>query len=217
MERPRALPHPGRPLGQGHPLVAAQGARTPDDRPARHALGGPDPQPPALPRVPAARGAPAALPPARPYAGAGAPGRLAGLGVALAPTTVRSARPHPPRAPRRHPRRHPPRPLQRPPRRPQQQDPPHQPPQLRLSLRRRPDRLRLPLLHRHRHPATAMNFTPTTTGAPHFTAAAIDASEPARLFELAEDALTLCAAAIPALSRDRMAVPERLVQALGCL
>ena len=30
MERPRALPHPDRPLGQGHPLVAAQGARTPD-------------------------------------------------------------------------------------------------------------------------------------------------------------------------------------------
>ena len=51
----------------------------------------------------------------------------------------------------------------------------------------------------------------------HFTAAAIDASEPAQLFELAEDALTLCAAAIPALSRDRMAVPEPLVQALGYL
>ena len=41
MERPRALAHPDRPLGQGHPLVAAQGARTPDDRPARHARRGP--------------------------------------------------------------------------------------------------------------------------------------------------------------------------------
>ena len=30
MERPRALPHPDRPLGQEHPLVAAQGARAPD-------------------------------------------------------------------------------------------------------------------------------------------------------------------------------------------
>ena len=32
MERPRALPHGHRPLGQGHPLVAAKGARAPDDR-----------------------------------------------------------------------------------------------------------------------------------------------------------------------------------------
>ena len=30
------------PLGQGHALVAAEGARTPDRRPARHALGGPE-------------------------------------------------------------------------------------------------------------------------------------------------------------------------------
>ena len=37
MEPPRPLPHPDRPLGQGHPLVAAQGARAPDHRPARHA------------------------------------------------------------------------------------------------------------------------------------------------------------------------------------
>jgi hypothetical protein len=45
VERPRALAHPDRPLGQGHPLVAAQGARTPDDRPARHPLRGPAGQP----------------------------------------------------------------------------------------------------------------------------------------------------------------------------
>ena len=34
---PRPLAHPARPLGQEHPLVAAQGARAPDDPPARHA------------------------------------------------------------------------------------------------------------------------------------------------------------------------------------
>jgi transposase len=58
-----------------------------------------------------------------------------------------------------------------PPRRPQQQDPPHQPPQLRLPLSRRPDRPRLPLLHPHRHPATAMNFTHNSTGAPQIPTA----------------------------------------------
>jgi transposase len=76
---------------------------------------------------------------------------------------VRLARP-----PRRHPRRDPPRSLQRPPRGPQLQDPPDQPPQLRLSLRRRPDRARLPLLHRNRHRTAAMNFTHNSTGAPIF-------------------------------------------------
>ena len=55
---------------------------------------------------------------------------------------------------------------QRPPRGPQQQDPPDQPPQLRLPLRRRASRPRLPPLHRHRHRATAMNFTHNSTGAP---------------------------------------------------
>jgi hypothetical protein len=67
MERPRALAHTDRSLGQWHPLVAAEGAREPDDRPARHARRGPDPQPPALPRLPAARRAAAALPPRRPW------------------------------------------------------------------------------------------------------------------------------------------------------
>ena len=42
MKRPRALAHRHRPLGQGHPLVAAQGARTPDRRSTRHALGSPN-------------------------------------------------------------------------------------------------------------------------------------------------------------------------------
>jgi hypothetical protein len=65
MERPRALPHPTGPLGQEHPLVAAQGPRAPDRRQlatlaeVQHAN-----QP--LPRLPAARGAAAALPPPRP-------------------------------------------------------------------------------------------------------------------------------------------------------
>src|SRR5215208_1293139 len=171
MEPPRALAHPGRPLGQGHPLVAAQGSRTPDRRPARPPLGSPEPQPAALPRLPAARGAAAALPPARPDTGARSPGRLARLGQPLAAQAVRPPRPHPARAPRRDPRRDPARALQRPPGRPQQQDPPHQPPQLRLPLRRRPDRPRLPLLHRHRHHAAAMNFTHNSTGAPNMTRA----------------------------------------------
>src|SRR4051812_48797518 len=51
---------------QGHPLVAAQGARTPDRWPAGHPPGGPAGQPPPLPRLPAARTAAAALPPRRP-------------------------------------------------------------------------------------------------------------------------------------------------------
>src|SRR5215217_3095904 len=73
MERARALPRPDRALGEGHPLVAAQGARTPDRQSARHALRGPARQPRALPRLPAARGAQAALPPRRSAPGAGAP------------------------------------------------------------------------------------------------------------------------------------------------
>jgi hypothetical protein len=76
------------------------------------------------------------------------------------------------RAHRRHPRRDPPRPHQRPPRGPQQQDPADQPPQLRLPLRRRPDRPRLPLLHRHHGRTAAMNFTHNSTGAPEFVPSA---------------------------------------------
>ena len=68
VERPRALAHRDGPLGQGHPLVAAQGARAPDRRPARHPRRGPAGQHPALPRLPAARRAQAALPPRRPGA-----------------------------------------------------------------------------------------------------------------------------------------------------
>ena len=52
------------------------------------------------------------------------------------------------------------------PRRPQQRAPPDQPPRLRLSLRRPPDRARLPLLQRrHRH-APAIDFTPNSDEAP---------------------------------------------------
>jgi hypothetical protein len=82
------------------------------------------------------------------------------------PRAVRQARQDDPPPPRRHPRRHPPRALKRPPRRPQQPHPPHQPPQLRLSLRRTPDRDRLPLLRRDRRPAPAMSFTTKLSGAP---------------------------------------------------
>ena len=110
----------------------------------------------------------AALPPRRPAPGTGASRRLAGLGVALPAAAVRPPRAHAQIPPRRDPRRDPARPLQRPPRGPEQQDPPDQPPQLRLPLRRRADRPRLPLLHRHHHRATAMNFTHNSTGAPEF-------------------------------------------------
>src|SRR5215218_7184550 len=166
MQRPRALPHPRRPLGQAHPLVAPEGARAPDGRPARHALGGPAGQPRALPRVPAARRAQVALPPRRAAPGPRAPRRLARIGIALPAPPVRPPRAHTARAPRRDPRRDPARTLQRPPRAPELQDPPDQPPQLPLPLSRRPDRARLPLLHRHRHRPAAMNFTHNSTGAP---------------------------------------------------
>src|SRR5215218_10739155 len=168
MEPPQPLPHAAGAVGQGHPLVAAQGARQPEHLPARHARRGPDREPPALPRVPAARGTAAALPPARPRPGARAPRRLARVGHPLATEALRPPRPHVARAPRRHPRRHPPRPLKRPPRRPQQQDPPDQPPRLRLPLRRSPHRPRLPLLRRRHDRPPAMNFTHNSRGAPVF-------------------------------------------------
>ena len=69
---------------------------------------------------------------------AGAPRRLARLGLQIEARAVRQARPHHPPAPRRHPRRDPPRPHQRPPRGPQQPHPPHLTPQLRLPLRQHP-------------------------------------------------------------------------------
>src|SRR5918998_1670482 len=97
---------------------------------------------------------------------AGAPERLARMGVALTPDAVHQARTHDPPPPRRHPQRDPPRPLKRPPRGPQQPHPAYQPPQLRLSLRRSPHRPRLPLLQPHHHRPTAMTFTPNSTRAP---------------------------------------------------
>ena len=166
VERPRALAHRDRPLGQGHPLVAAQSARTPDPRPAGHPRRGPTGQHPALPRLPAARRAQAALPPRRPTPRARAPRRLAGLGLPLPARPVRQARAHPPA---------------------------HRDgilaairlglsngrleglnSKIRLISHRsfgfhsaaRPHRPRLPLLHRHRHRAPSMNFTPKSTGAP---------------------------------------------------
>src|SRR5215211_1294909 len=166
MEPPRPQPYARGPVDQGHTLVVAQGARAPDDRPARHARRSPDRQPPPLPRLPAARGTAAALPPARPHARARAPRRLAGLGSALTAAAVRPPRAHAARAPQRHPRRDPPRPLQRPPRGPQLKDPPDQPPRLRLPRARPPDRARLPLLRRHHHRAPTMNFTPNSDEAP---------------------------------------------------
>jgi len=47
------------------------------------------------------------------------------------------------------------------------QDPADQPPQLRLPLRRRADRPRVPVLRRRRHRAASMNFTHNSTGAPN--------------------------------------------------
>ena len=157
MERARALAHAHRPLGQGHPLVAAQGARQAVDPAACAARRSGARQQGALPRLPAQRGTPAALPTRRSHARACAPRRLAGLGHPLTPTPLRPARADDPPPPHRHPHRHPTRPHQRSPRGPQQPHPPHQPPQLRLPLRRPPHRPRVPLLHRHR------NRTPTTT------------------------------------------------------
>jgi transposase len=80
---PRPLAHARGPLGQAHPLVAAERPTEPDDQPARHARRRPRPQPP-LPRLPAARGAAAALPPRESRGGARAPRRLADLGLTLA-------------------------------------------------------------------------------------------------------------------------------------
>src|SRR5215213_1512796 len=172
MERPRPLPHAARSLGQEHPLVAAQGAREPDRRAARDALGSPASQPAPLPRLPAARGTQTALPPRRPGARAGAPRGLAGLGDTLAAEAVRPPSSDAARTPRRHPRRHPPRPQQRPVGGPELQDPPHQPPRVRLPLRRPTDRPRLPDLRRHHDRPPAMNFTPNPDEAPHLRPAA---------------------------------------------
>src|SRR3954447_2962696 len=169
MERPRALAHPHRQVDQGHPLVAAQEPRQANDPAARAARRGPAGQQADVPRLPAQARAAAALPARRSPAGTGPPGRLAGLGVALAAAPVRPPRPHDPTSPPRHPPRYPPRPQHRPPRGPQQPHPPDQPPQLRLPLRRPPDRPRLPLLRRHHHRPPTMNFTTERTGAPDFT------------------------------------------------
>src|SRR3954449_11199719 len=68
MEPPRPLPHSRRALGPAPPLVAAQGPREPDHPPARQVARGQPGQPRPLPRLPAARGTPAALPPVRPHA-----------------------------------------------------------------------------------------------------------------------------------------------------
>src|SRR3954453_3056962 len=100
MEPPRSLAHAGGALGQEHPLEPAQGAREPDRRAARDAVGSPAGQPAPLPRLPAARGTAAALPPAQPRARAGTPRRLAQLGVPLTTAALRPARPHLARAPR---------------------------------------------------------------------------------------------------------------------
>ncbi len=144
----------------------------------------------ALPRLPAQGRAPPALPARRPAARARAPRRLAGLGIQLPAAPVRPRSPHDPQPPRRHPRRHPPRPHQRPPRGPQQPHPPDQPPQLRLSLRRPPDRPRLPLLHRHRDRAPAMTLhhritrstrsTPSVSRPAHHANAGVPTPSPAR-------------------------------------
>ena len=137
MEPPRALAHAQGPLGQGHPLVAAQGARAPEHLPARHARRGPDREPSGLPRLPAARRAAAALPPARPDARAAhldawlawaSRSRLRPF-ARLARTLAKTAKASSPPSSWA---------LKRRPRGPELEDPPDQPPRLRLPLRRPP-------------------------------------------------------------------------------
>ena len=97
---------------------------------------------------------------------AGAPRRVAGLGIQIKARAVRQARAHHPPAPPRHPRRDPPRPHQRAPGGPEQPHSPDQTPQLRVPLGRTTDRTRLPLLFRHHDRATAMRFTTEWCEAP---------------------------------------------------
>jgi Transposase len=62
VERARALAHPDRQVDQRHPLVAAEEPREADRRPARAARRSPTSQQTNVPRVPAQRGTPVALP-----------------------------------------------------------------------------------------------------------------------------------------------------------
>ncbi len=66
------------------------------------------------------------------------------------------------------------------PRGPPQPHPTDQPPQLRLPLRRAAHRARLPVLRRHRHRPTAMNFTHKPTGAPDVAPMAFAGGTPTR-------------------------------------
>ena len=137
VERPRALAHAERASGSRAPAGRCSKAPVKQTIDQLAILGrSPAGQQAALPRVPAQGRAPAALPAPRPEPRAGAPRRLADLGVPVTARAVRQARPHDPPPPRRDPHRDPARPQQRAPRRPQQPHPPDQPPQLRLSLRR---------------------------------------------------------------------------------
>ena len=88
---PTSAPTPRGQVDQGHPLVAAEGPRQADDRPARAAARGPARQQAALPRVPAQRRTPAALPARGPHARPGAPGRVAGLGIPITARAVHQA------------------------------------------------------------------------------------------------------------------------------
>jgi len=112
-------------------------------------------------RVPVAARAARRLPrPAR--AGPRATRRLACVGVAVAPETVRQARPHDPKAQGRRARRDRAGTQQRTAGGPELQDPPAVAPRLRISLIRRPDRHDLSLLRRHRHrPSPPMNQKPS--------------------------------------------------------
>ena len=172
MERARALAHPEGSLDQGHPLVAAQGARQAIDPAARAARRSRARQQGALPRLPAQGGAPAALPAPRPHARARAPGRLAGLGDPLPAAPVRAPRAHDPPPPRRHLGRHPPRAHQRTPRGPQQPaSSPRRPPRTPSTRPRSP---RMPSVRRRSRPRpsgprrsrTAASGSPTFPPAP---------------------------------------------------
>ena len=146
--------HHGRSAGgegkwnQRHPLQPAQGYRQADRRAAAQARRRRADQQAHVPRVPALRRAALHLPAALPR-GRRAAGGVAGVGIPLAPETVREVRPHDPQAQAGRARRDRTGVEQRTPRGVKQQGQAPVTPRLRLPLRQRADRDDLPLLWRH--------------------------------------------------------------------
>jgi transposase len=126
---------------KGRALRALEEPRAPHRPPAGQARRHRADEPTAVPCLPAQGTAQADLPAAR-HCRDRVARRLAEVGAALPPATVRQARQNDQRAARRHPRRDRARPLQRPRRSDQHPDPADHPPRLRLPLSRRPDRAR---------------------------------------------------------------------------